>query len=469
MSKASLRAVATACALLCSSFSAHATIQLLAIGSLSGQHDLSTQTAGLLENGLAGNILGGLGSGLAYAGNNTFISTPDRGPNATPFNSRVDDTTSYISRFHTLKMNLVANTNGNLPFKLTPTLQSTTLLSSATPLTYGSGTGLNIGSGVPVLNAINQRQYFSGRSDNFDPNQTSLNPNNGRFDPEGVRVSNDGRSIFVADEYGPYVYQFDRASGERIRSFALPGNLAVNRLSAQGDVEIANNRSGRVANKGMEGLAITPDGKTLVGIMQAPLAQDSNKNVRIVTIDIASGETHQYAYKLSSGSGVSEIVALNAHQFLVDERDGKGLGDGSSAQAKQIFQIDLRGAKDVSALQGDLSAHAVKKTLFLDLVKSLNANGIASSQIPAKIESLSFGQDVMVNGVLTHTLYIANDNDFVPGVAGDNKFYVYGVNDADLAQFGVTYTPQALVPEAETWGMLLAGLGMLTWLKRRRN
>src|SRR5262249_26654182 len=155
--------------------------------------------------------------------------------------------------------------------------------------------------------------------------------------PEGVRVSNDGKSVFVSDEYGPYVYQFDRATGQRIKSFALPSNLAITHLSANGDTEIdhTNNPVGRVANKGMEGLAITPDGKTLVGIMQAPLEQDTNGTVRIVTIDIATGTTHEYAYKLTTGSGVSEIVAINNTQFLVDERDGKGLGDNSSASVKQ--------------------------------------------------------------------------------------------------------------------------------------
>lgn len=72
---------------------------------------------------------------------------------------------------------------------------------------------------------------------------------------------------------------------------------------------------GRTDNKGMEGLALTPDGKTLVGIMQAPLIQDSgktdpaNKTVRIVTIDIATGAAQEYAYNLTTGSGVSDIIA----------------------------------------------------------------------------------------------------------------------------------------------------------------
>ena len=58
------------------------------------------------------NILGGLGSGIAYAGGDTFLAVPDRGPNAVPFNSKIDNTASYINRFQTLKLNLTANPGG---------------------------------------------------------------------------------------------------------------------------------------------------------------------------------------------------------------------------------------------------------------------------------------------------------------------------------------------------------------------
>jgi len=454
---------------------AHAAIDLIAMGSLSGSSagsfaDLSGLT-GVLENGVAANNLGGIGSGLAWAGGNTFIATPDRGPNATSFNALVDDTSSYVSRFQTVDLALTANNSGTgLAYNLTPTLTATTLLSSTTPLTYGSGAGLGnqingtpLGSGAPSINTASLN-YFTGRSDNFNPLLPSGNPNNARLDPEGVRVSNDGRSVFVSDEYGPYVYQFDRATGQRIKSFALPANLAIANLSAQGSVEIANNTTGRVANKGMEGLAITPDGKTLVGIMQAPLEQDAKKNLRIVTIDIATGATHEYGYKLTTGSGVSEIVALNDHQFLIDERDGSGLGNGDAAVVKQVFMIDLTGAVDVSGQTGTLSA--VSKVLVLDLVSVLNAHGIASNQIPAKIEGMSFGQDVMVNGVLKHTIYFANDNDFVPGTAGANNFYVFAASDAEL---GAIYQAQqiAAVPEPQTYALMLAGLGLIGCAARR--
>ena len=448
---------------------------LLAAGSLSGLGgDLAPQTAGPLENGIAGNLLGGIGSGLAWAGGNTFLATPDRGPNATPYNSLVDDTTSYIARFQTLQLNLTANTSGSgLAYLLTPALSATTLLSSATALTYGSGAGLNLGNGATALNGANGTQYFTGRSDNFDATKPSSNPNNARLDPEAIRVSADGKSVFISDEYGPYVYQFDRATGQRIKSFTLPANLAINKLSAQGAVEIAvaNNPTGRVANKGMEGLAITPDGKALVGIMQAALEQDKKGSLRIVTIDIATGATHEYAYKLTTGSGVSEIVALNDHQFLVDERDGAGLGDGTPAVIKQLFMIDLNNAVDVTDKSGDLSAFAVKKTLVADVVALLNASGITSDKIPAKIEGLAFGDDVLFNGVLQHTLYVANDNDFVVGTAGDNRFYVVGISDAELGAIGASFTPQSIaaIPEPGSLMLMLAGLGGVAWLGLRRR
>src|ERR1700755_74597 len=131
---------------------ARADVSLLAIGTLAGTSDLSGLTD-TLENGVPDNILGGLGSGIAYAGGDTFLAVPDRGPNAVEYNDAIDNTASYINRFHTVKMDLKANKSGSgLPYNLTPELESTTLLWSLTPLKYGNGDGLGVGSGKPPVN-----------------------------------------------------------------------------------------------------------------------------------------------------------------------------------------------------------------------------------------------------------------------------------------------------------------------------
>ena len=155
---------------------AEAQIALIAKGTLTGSSaglnaDLSGLT-GTIENGVPATLLGGFGSGIAYVSTDRFLAVPDRGPNAVSYDSAVDDTDSYINRFHTIKMNLQANTSGSgLPFTITPTLEKTTLLSSGSPLVYGSGAGLGVPSGAPGANYVAQ-YFFTGRSDNFDPNQT---------------------------------------------------------------------------------------------------------------------------------------------------------------------------------------------------------------------------------------------------------------------------------------------------------
>ena len=159
------------------------------------------------------------------------------------------------------------------------------------------------------------------------------------YDSEGLVALKDG-TFWVSDEYGPFITHF-KANGR-----------AIGRLSPY-DSTLPAELKLRTPNKGMEGLTITPDGKTLVGIMQSALTQTDAakaKNVgvsRIVTIDIKTGTTHEYAYALDNakdkGTAVSEIAALSSTQFLVDERDGN-LEPGAD---KKLWRIDISAATDI--------------------------------------------------------------------------------------------------------------------------
>ena len=434
---------------------------LIAAGTINSQfRDLSLRTEGLLENGAPGNRLGGMGSALAYAGGETFLFLPDRGPNAASYaaGANRDNTTSYIPRFQTVTMHLSANdaydetklgTAGYplLSHVITPNVQATTLLSSPTQLNYGTST-----DGAPKLNKKGYF-YFSGRSDLFDATLPSTNPANGRLDPEGIRVARDGNSVFITDEYGPYLYQFNRATGRRVRAYNLPSYYAVAKPGPVGVTETSSNTSGRTDNKGMESLAITPDGNTLVGMMQQNLIQDTKKFLRIITLDTKTGNVKkEFAYKVTTGSSSSDILAINDHEFLVLERDGNGLGDNpttpssvTTAATKAFYKIDIdTPAADITGMEKISSTQTtVTKTLFLDLVTEIKAKtGVSAADFPPKFEGAAFGQDITIKGTKYHTLYVVTDNDFLPeivdtnnaapGKDNPNRIYVFAFTDADL-------------------------------------
>jgi hypothetical protein len=159
------------------------------------------------------------------------------------------------------------------------------------------------------------------------------------YDPEGIAAMKDG-TFWISDEYGPFITHFS-ADGR-----------ALQRLSPY-DGSLPRELVRREPNKGMEGLTVTPDGRTLVGIMQAGLnAPDGpkSKNVtplRIVTVDLHTFRVGEYLYLLHDTAGattaVSEISALSDHEFLVDERDGN-VEPGAD---KKLYRIDLEGATDV--------------------------------------------------------------------------------------------------------------------------
>ncbi|MBN8714455.1 MAG: esterase-like activity of phytase family protein [Xanthomonadales bacterium] len=458
-----------ACLSLCVASAVQARVELIALGRLDAHGgDKAVRTAAKLENGAPGNLRGGLGSALAYVGCDRFLAMPDRGPNAMHYKPSVSDTTSYITRFHTLQLRLTpSGSDASLPYALEPRLLDTTLLWSPTALVYGDGRHSGLASGVPALNRRGM-YYFTGRSDNFAAGRASDDAANGRLDPEGLRMSSDAGRLFVGDEYGPSVRVFDRATGRQQRSYVLPRDLAVARPDGNGQREADANTRGRVSNHGIEGIAVTPDDRTLFAVMQGALLQDGGRqggHARILRIDLASGAVRQFAYPLQNlgttehprYANVSDAVAINDHALLVIERDGKGLGDGSVASFKQLYVVELAGAMAIGDRHGEeaLADVAVTKQHFLDLVAQLTAHGVPAQDIPAKIEGLAFGPDIDVDGRRSHTLFVSSDNDFLAdvkdewhpdGMANPNRFFVFAFDGGDLPQYVPQPVPARCVP-----------------------
>ncbi|HEY4129896.1 MAG TPA: esterase-like activity of phytase family protein [Gemmatimonadaceae bacterium] len=166
------------------------------------------------------------------------------------------------------------------------------------------------------------------------------------LDSEGLALAKDG-TFWVSDEYGPHIVHFDAMGKtiERINPFG----------TGTGGRKIPTVFALRRPNRGMEGIAITPDNTTLVGAMQSPLNNPtqaigaaSNAN-RILVFDIASGARKQYVYETDAvGNYLNEIFALTATTFCVIERDANYQGGSPPAVTKRIYKIDLTGATDVS-------------------------------------------------------------------------------------------------------------------------
>jgi hypothetical protein len=170
------------------------------------------------------------------------------------------------------------------------------------------------------------------------------------LDSESIVAAPDG-TFWVSDEYGPHIVHYSAEGVELERISPIGVNTGNRKLPAV----LAKRR----ANRGMEGLCITPDGKTLVGTMQSMMfvpskALATNKTLtRIVTFDITTGKTKQYLYKQDGGASdsVCDITALSNNEFLVIERDGNF---GTQGGIKKVYRISLNDATDVTGT--DLAA-----------------------------------------------------------------------------------------------------------------
>lgn len=255
----------------------------------------------------------------------------------------------------------------------------------------------------------------------YDLNGQLISPSADGIDSEGLVRAADG-SFWVSDEYGPHLVHFD-ASGktiERINPFG----------TGTGGRKIPAVFATRRANRGMEGLAITPDGKTLVGIMQSPMynptkAAVTNSTVlRILTYDIASGATKQFVYLMDNISltGVSDIVAVNSTTFLTIERDGNfGGATTNPASFKRVFKIDISAATDISDVTNGVNGKLYNGKTVEELN---NAAGLSTAGITpvTKTQVLDLLKDLpsvyphdKAEGLALlpgNILVISNDDDF---------------------------------------------------------
>jgi hypothetical protein len=175
-------------------------------------------------------------------------------------------------------------------------------------------------------------------------------------------------------------------------------------------------------NATFEALSFSADGKSLWVGMEAPIYEDgplptvsSGAVSRFTQYDRAGALLRQVAYPIdalpaapaagkSADNGVSEMLAINDHQFLVIERSGVQGADGNYVNYIRLYEIDMTGATDVHAMPS--LAGADYKPVSKRLVLDLNTLGLKKLD---NIEGMTWGPK-LANG--HDTLVLVSDNNF---------------------------------------------------------
>ena len=204
--------------------------------------------------------------------------------------------------------------------------------------------------GQPITGLPNPVGMGSTGEIAYDASGNILGTDKYGLDSESIVAAADG-TFWVSDEYGPHIVHYSADGMEMERISPIGVDTGPRKLPAV----LAKRR----ANRGMEGLCITPDGRTLVGTIQSMMLVPSKAFAtnttltRIVTFDIITGQTRQFLYRQDGGASdsVCDITALSNNEFLVIERDGNF---GSQGGIKKVYRISLSNASDVNG--ADISA-----------------------------------------------------------------------------------------------------------------
>jgi hypothetical protein len=308
---------------------------------------------------------------------NQFYALTDRGPNAN-YTGNYGKGKSFPVADYTPRIGLFeVSPNGDITMVKNILLKRPDgSLISGLPNTSALG-----GTGETPYHA-DGRLVLEDDSKPYDKTTNPIKLDDYGLDGEGLVALKDG-TFWVSDEYGPHIVHFD-ANGVEI------GRINAFKNDSRVMFHLPEVFQHRRANRGMEGLAITPDETTLVGIMQSTLTNpdkvaQKGDLTRIVTVDLINGYTEQYLYRQEKTENAnSEISALTANQFLVLERDGSFLlgGPNGASKAKpnaqkQVYRIDLSTGTPLSTV-------ALSSSIKRDESHGLMIDGLTLEQYAQK-------------------------------------------------------------------------------------
>ena len=429
-------------------------------------------------SGMSIDVKGWARDGAGYKGSLWLL--PDRGYN-------VVGTTDYRPRLNTISIELTPVAPGAAPAAgqeqsgVKATLADTMLLTD------------DKGADATGLDPLNGVRAASG-------DMPILPEANGKLalDDEAIARLRDG-TMFISDEYCPNIYRFS-AEGHLMSATQPPAALVPMRHGAPNfasdnpgpgaaEPDPKDPETGRQNNQGFEGMAMTPDGKFLIAVLQSAPRHDggdsgsTRQNTRALIYDASDLAhlklAHEYVVPLpvfkdakdkTKVAAQSEIVALSDKTLLMLTRDsGNGQGvKGDESLFRKINIVDLSAATDIAggpfdaadkpvAPKGvlDPSVTPAKLTPFIDINDKAelgrfglhNGKPNDKNDLSEKWEAMSLVSVLDPKLPDDYFLFVANDNDFLTqdgfqvgapykaedGADVDTMFLVYQVTLPNLA------------------------------------
>jgi hypothetical protein len=379
-----------------------------------------------------------------------IYTLPDRGP----FDGGID----YRDRVHTSDVTFRPLAPGSAALPQATTSQSQVTITPTGGFTLKDTTGVEFTGRDPGASTTTRGGVVLPlATDGTAAGHISLDPEAIAFRPDGT--------FYISDEYAAGVYYFD-ATGKQIGGIQPPAALIPRTATGAIDFNSVNpGATGRRNNQGLEAMALTPDNKKLVTILQSATVQDTNganqqtrNNTRILVYDISNNATPtnpigHYVLQLpvfnNNGTGgtpdrtaaQSEMLALNDTQFLVLSRDGIGRGVAANASTsttplfKSILLVDTSTATNLIgtpyetgntplATNGTLLP-AIVPVQQVELINMLNPTQLARvgmnitrlpvstpTTISEKIEAMALAPVLEEGAPQDFFLFVGNDNDF---------------------------------------------------------
>lgn len=255
----------------------------------------------------------------------------------------------------------------------------------------------------------------------FDHHGQRLPQRAAAIDAEGIVELADG-TFWIGEENAPSILHVDR-NGRVLRRLVPSGtepDFADAIYPVEGKLPAILAR--RQINRGIESIAVSPDERFLWFMAQNPLANpdvktyQSARNTRLFQYDrIADRIVGEYVYELSpmaefkgeeqkpqSTARVSELLALDAHRFLLVDR---------TERTTKIVLVDIRGATNIFGSAWDdpatvpsLEQVELAQVGIVPVSKRVVLDSTAHPELPPKIEGLALFAD--------GSLMLINDDDF---------------------------------------------------------